>query len=56
MPLRRVVRGGRELGCLVDLASIFFPCCFFVVVLFLLSLHVLLIDLEKKGQLKKTLR
>lgn len=49
------MRGGGELGCLVDLASGFFPL-FFVVVLFLFSLHVLLIDLEKQGQLKKTLR
>lgn len=44
-----------------DLAFYFFPCflvglCVCVVVFLFFSLHVPLIDLEKKGQLKKTLR
>lgn len=50
---------GREKAGLLGLTLhfIFFPVVVcFVLFYFLFSLHVPLIDLEKKGQLKKTLR
>lgn len=48
---------GRARAGLLSLTLLFrfFPLSLFVL-LFLFSLHVPLIDLEKKGQLKKTLR